>query len=47
LLLIGYVEGIDSERGIAKFRRKPAELSVKEASDLIQELSNLTRASAT
>ena len=29
-----------------KFRRKPAELTVKEASDLIQELSNLTRAAA-
>ena len=29
-----------------KFNRKPAALTVKEASDLIQELSNLTRASA-
>ena len=29
-----------------KFNRKPAALTVKEASDLIQELSNLTRAAA-
>ena len=29
-----------------KFSRKPAALTVKEASDLIQELSNLTRAAA-
>ena len=29
-----------------KFNRKPAALTVKEASDLIQEMSNLTRAAA-